>query len=166
MMENNNNVILYIAPWQLLSCHMIIKSFPCLTWKHIIMIKNNSDMSINAMPLLPHALSLESPTCIGLVCLSIFYIMILLSSPWGGFHCMQSQKPRKSVFFLFKKKKEVWLILVCIISYIIYHNIVLYELFWDLWEAYMLLLVYLLSTTKYLDSKNLIGRVCKKDFGP
>lgn len=53
-------------PWQLLSCHYtIIKSFPCLTWKHIIMIKYNSEMSINAVPLMPHTLVPEIPAYSG-----------------------------------------------------------------------------------------------------
>lgn len=74
MIENNKDVILHTVPWQLLSCHYkIMKSFPCLTWRHIIMIKNNNEMSINAMPLLPHILSLEIPTCSSLIFLSIFY---------------------------------------------------------------------------------------------
>lgn len=62
MMGNNKDVILCTVPWQLLSCHYtIMKSFPCLTWKHIIMIKNNSEMSINATPLLPRNLWQEIP---------------------------------------------------------------------------------------------------------
>lgn len=85
MMENNKDVILYTAPWQLLSCHYTVKkSFPCLTWKYIIMIKNNSEVSINAKPLLPHILSLETPTCSGF----IFLVHSLLWSYYdhGGGH--------------------------------------------------------------------------------
>lgn len=80
MIENNKDVILFTVPWQLLSCHYtIMKSFPCLTWKHIIMIKNNSEMSINAAPLLPRVLSPEIPACSGFHS----YVHFLL---WSYYH--------------------------------------------------------------------------------
>lgn len=92
MTENNKDVILCTVPWQLLSCHyMIMKSFPCLTWKHIIMIKNNSEMSINAMPLLPHFLSLRyahAPVSF----FWTFSTAILMQSWWGTRYFMQSLK--------------------------------------------------------------------------
>lgn len=121
VIENNKDVILCTVPWQLLSCHYtIMKSFPCLTWKHIIMIKNNSEMSINAMPLLPHFLSLRYPQAP----VSFFWpfsTAILMHSWWGGalFHAipkigflelilLECGKIEKSFINLSRRRWRLW----------------------------------------------------------
>ena len=100
MIENNKDVILFTVPWQLLSCHYtIMKSFPCLTWKLVIMIKNNSEMSINAMPLLPRVPSPEIPACSGFH-FSVHFLLWSYYHHSGGHDIAWNPENLGKVFFL------------------------------------------------------------------